>query len=903
MTDDERREARNVFVREDRELLQRFSDWWVAEMSAGAQPLREHMTLFWHGHFTSSHREVRDAEALIRQNQLFREHALGNFGTLLRAVLRDPAMLVYLDNDQNTKESPNENLARELFELFTLGEGHYTEGDVHEAARALTGWDVRFPEGAVFMRGQHDRGQKSVLGTSAELDGDGLVDLILAREECARWIAGRILHYFEGREPDPERLERYAEFLRESDYELEPLLRALFVDPDFYAAEVVGTRISGPIEYLVGASRRLGLEPPSRLVWIAAGQLGQRLFEPPSVKGWEGGRAWIGTSSLLQRGNAIGLFLGVVSVDQVLAREAGLDEGVMMAQSMERRRGRRRGRHGRGPRRDRRRFDGHPEAHAGARARRDAQGARREALLAGHQPHGALPGGRSAHRPRDRGTPLRRAPGRRGQRRFARGPRGLPRRRARRAPPEQRLAARGRSGGRARAAAPRAPGALASGGPAPLMNEPINNPANTEVRLGARAIDRRELLACGALGALAWPLGAGAGRAGAPPANGRTLVLVQLSGGNDGLSTVVPYADDLYRGARPELGIAQGDVHVLDDYRGLHRGLERLFATWKAGKLAIVEGVGYPDASRSHFASMDVWHAGDPRGRKTGEGWVGRLVARGLEAPVDPNLVIHVGTEVPYALHSRTHPPASFALPQSYRWVGGEAEVAAYAQAVEEAATADEGSDSSLAYLRSMLRSAQGSSERVRRAAADYRTDVEYPPTPLGMALRNVAALIAAEIGTRVFSVELASFDTHTNQRSDHDSLMRTLDGALGAFLEDLAQSEVGRSTVVLAYSEFGRRVKENGTGGTDHGLAGPVLARGRRRARRALRRPAVAGRARRRRPGAHDGLPARLRHADRALVRRGLRGRAGGGLRAARLPLIRSQDQTHQIPRNWDPA
>jgi uncharacterized protein (DUF1800 family) len=159
MTDEERREARNVFVREDRELLQRFSDWWVAEMSAGAQPLREHMTLFWHGHFTSSHREVRDAEALIRQNELFREHAIGNFGTLLRAVLRDSAMLVYLDNDQNTKESPNENLARELFELFTLGEGHYTEGDVHEAARALTGWDVRFPEGAVFMRGQHDPGQ------------------------------------------------------------------------------------------------------------------------------------------------------------------------------------------------------------------------------------------------------------------------------------------------------------------------------------------------------------------------------------------------------------------------------------------------------------------------------------------------------------------------------------------------------------------------------------------------------------------------------------------------------------------------------------------------------------------------------------------------------------------------
>jgi uncharacterized protein (DUF1501 family) len=352
-----------------------------------------------------------------------------------------------------------------------------------------------------------------------------------------------------------------------------------------------------------------------------------------------------------------------------------------------------------------------------------------------------------------------------------------------------------------------------------------------------RALDRRELLACGALGALAWPLGAVA-RA---PSNGRTLVLVQLTGGNDGLSTIVPFGDDLYRQARPELGLGPGEVHALDDHRGLNGGLSRLFKTWGKGKLALVEGVGYPDASRSHFASMDVWHAADPRGRRAGEGWIGRLVAHGLEAPVDPNLVIHVGHEVPYALHSKTHPPASFAVPQSYRWIGAEAEVEAYARAAGDpdsargaagrtpAAERTKGadSDSSLAYLRSVLRAAQGSSERVRGAVADYRTAVEYPPTPLGMALRNVAALLTAEIGTRVFSVELASFDTHTNQRGDHDALMRTLDAALGAFLEDLGRSQVGRDTVVLAYSEFGRRVRENGTGGTDHGLAGPVLLAG----------------------------------------------------------------------------
>jgi uncharacterized protein (DUF1800 family) len=324
----ERGELRARIAREDRELLQGFADWWVAEMLGGSNALREHMTLFWHGHFTSSQREVQDAVALIRQNEVFREHALGNFGELLRAVLRDSAMLAYLDNDQNTLRDPNENLARELFELFTLGEGHYTERDVQEAARALTGWVVRYPVGAEFVRGRHDGGEKQVLGTRARLDADGLADLILAQPACAPWVAGRIVAYFEGREVDERRRARYGDLLREHAYELEPLLRALFADPEFYSEEVVGARISGPIEYLVGVSRRLDLEPPPRLVWVAAGQLGQRLFEPPSVKGWDGGKAWIGTSSLLQRGNVAGLLLGIVSLEQVLAREPSLEDAI-----------------------------------------------------------------------------------------------------------------------------------------------------------------------------------------------------------------------------------------------------------------------------------------------------------------------------------------------------------------------------------------------------------------------------------------------------------------------------------------------------------------------------------------------------------------------------------------------
>jgi uncharacterized protein (DUF1501 family) len=338
----------------------------------------------------------------------------------------------------------------------------------------------------------------------------------------------------------------------------------------------------------------------------------------------------------------------------------------------------------------------------------------------------------------------------------------------------------------------------------------------------AGALDRRDLLAVGALGALAWPW---APRVRSPRAEGRTLVLLQLTGGNDGLSTVVPHADDRYRAARPELGRGAGEVLVLDDYRGLHAGLERLFGVWSAGKLAVVEGVGYPDATRSHFHSLDVWHAADPRGREAGEGWVARLVERGLDDDPDPNRTIHVGFEVPFALHSLENPPTSFVRPGGYRWIGAEAEVRALAEASEDSGPRP--GNSGLDHVRAVLRAAQSSSARVRQAANKYRTPVEYPPSPLGLALRDIAALIAGELGTRVFSVEQFGFDTHVNQAAQHDNLMRTLDAALGAFLEDLERSEAGRRTVVMAYSEFGRRVEENGTLGTDHGLAAPVLVAG----------------------------------------------------------------------------
>jgi len=337
-------------------------------------------------------------------------------------------------------------------------------------------------------------------------------------------------------------------------------------------------------------------------------------------------------------------------------------------------------------------------------------------------------------------------------------------------------------------------------------------------------LDRRGFLSVGAAGLLGLRLGAPAGSATEEP----KLVLLQLTGGNDGLSTVVPYGDDLYHAARPELALGASEVLALDDYRGLHPELVRLREAWSAGRLAIVEGVGYPEASRSHFRSMDVWHTADLRGRAAGEGWIGRLAAHGLEpdpGSPDPNLVVHVGGEVPYSLHSKTHPPASFVLPQSYRWAGGADEVAAYERTAGERSDPEAGSN--LEYLRAMLRDGQSSSERVRRAAARYRTPVEYPPTSLGTALRDVAALIEGDIGTRVFSVELSGFDSHNDQKNQHARQMRVLDAALSAFLDDLERSAAGRATLVLAFSEFGRRLRENGTAGTDHGLAAPLFLAG----------------------------------------------------------------------------
>lgn len=308
----------------------------------------------------------------------------------------------------------------------------------------------------------------------------------------------------------------------------------------------------------------------------------------------------------------------------------------------------------------------------------------------------------------------------------------------------------------------------------------------------------------------------------------RTLILVQLSGGNDGLSTIVPRGDDAYYRARTATAIGVGEALALDDYRGWNPGLAATRELYEQGGVAVVEGVGYPNPIRSHFKSFEIWHAADPRGRACGDGWIGRLCGSAWGEPRNPNAVIHVGAEPPYCLRGVAQAPVAFVNPASYRRAGGERDCEAVERAAEDE-TASEGreDESSLEYLRRVSRDAQASSREVRAAAARYATPIEYADEPLSRALLDAAALCNGDLGARVISVEVSGFDTHDNQRARHDGLMRTLDRALAALVADLRRSEAGRNAIVLVYSEFGRRVRENGSRGTDHGAAAPLLVLG----------------------------------------------------------------------------
>ena len=304
-TPEEKRKLQQETQQLQRQRILELRGWWLARMARGPRPLQEKMALFWHGHFATSFEKVRDAYFMWRQNDIIRRLATGNWPLLLLEVGKDPAMLVWLDQAQSRREHPNENFAREVMELFTLGEGHYTEHDITEAARALTGWSLeRQQQRYVYRPLLHDGGEKTIFGHSGHFDGDAFIELIVAQPPAAKFITAKIWNYFAGDMPAPELNEALAAHFRANGNHFKPFLRALFRSEEFYSPEIVRNQVKSPVQWLVGTARMLECDlPPTLVSWGLTRQLGQDLFAPPNVKGWDGGVTWITTNTLLTRYN------------------------------------------------------------------------------------------------------------------------------------------------------------------------------------------------------------------------------------------------------------------------------------------------------------------------------------------------------------------------------------------------------------------------------------------------------------------------------------------------------------------------------------------------------------------------------------------------------------------------
>jgi uncharacterized protein (DUF1800 family) len=296
-------ESRKAFIAGEIRRGLDLRGWWITEMATTPSQLTERMTLFWHNHFVSSQRKVRYARFMYEQNVLLRRHATASFAALLHAVGKDPAMVIYLDSAQNRKSQPNENFAREVMELFTLGEGHYTEHDIREAARAFTGWSIDVDAGAFkYRRLIHDNGRKTVLGRSGNFDGDDVLDILLAQPATAEFVVAKMWREFVSPEPDPAEVRRIAAAFRGARYDVKTALRRLFLSEAFWAEANRATLVKSPVDLVVGTVRQFDVEygDPALFAMVTA-QLGQNLFSPPNVRGWPGGEAWINSSTLLAR--------------------------------------------------------------------------------------------------------------------------------------------------------------------------------------------------------------------------------------------------------------------------------------------------------------------------------------------------------------------------------------------------------------------------------------------------------------------------------------------------------------------------------------------------------------------------------------------------------------------------
>ena len=282
--------------------------WWLVRIRETPNPAREKATLFWHGHWASGKPKVKDPFHLHRQNETLRANALGPFAPFAKQISRDPTMIEFLDLQSSSAKNPNENFAREALELFTLGEGHYSEADIAEAARAFTGYRInRETGGFEFKAKESDSKTKTVLGKTGPLTGDDVIDIIVAQPRCSEFLAGKIWTYYAGTKPSEALQQALSEEYRDTGMDTGKLLRTIFTSRDFFAPNVIRHQIKSPVQWLVQLCKTLEIPMPrQKFSHPILANLGQKLFEPPNVKGWEGGRAWISSSSLLVRYNAAG---------------------------------------------------------------------------------------------------------------------------------------------------------------------------------------------------------------------------------------------------------------------------------------------------------------------------------------------------------------------------------------------------------------------------------------------------------------------------------------------------------------------------------------------------------------------------------------------------------------------
>lgn len=292
-------EERKKFQQRSREKIRSLNLNWLKEMVNSEAQLREKFALFWHGHFACRNLNVFYQQGLL---DILRRHALGNFRDMLHQVSKSAAMLNFLNNQQNRKDHPNENFAREVMELFTLGRGHYTEQDIKEAARAFTGWSANVQGEYVFRRFQHDFGTKTVLGRTGNLSGEEVLDLLLEQKQTARFITRKAYRFFVNEEVDESRVDWLADRFYQNNYDIGKLAADIFTSDWFYSEKNIGSHIKSPVELIAGIMRMLPmkLENEESLLFLQKA-LGQILFYPPNVAGWPGGKTWIDSSTLLLR--------------------------------------------------------------------------------------------------------------------------------------------------------------------------------------------------------------------------------------------------------------------------------------------------------------------------------------------------------------------------------------------------------------------------------------------------------------------------------------------------------------------------------------------------------------------------------------------------------------------------